>query len=266
MGQTMNNKDRLTIAASAGLSLFAPYTIIQTILLALDPNRFIFKPFGQRLLYFLSSSIGSWGLLALGLCGLVLVYAEISKDKDMEFQNQLAKIKQIVFLSFILLTAGYFFRFIYFGYISYQSYEIAIAAGADSNSLGFSFFAISIIGAVFGTISIFSRILFGIYLIYKNDKLVKPFLILYFAGFAFTLISRTYSFVNAIIFNSSLFADASKIVDFGQPENRISSIIFSFSGDFFVLAASLIIILYGIKKDKITASEQGQNGQAFLPD
>ncbi|MHB1454558.1 MAG: hypothetical protein ACYCYM_11490 [Saccharofermentanales bacterium] len=266
MGQTMNNKDRLTTAASAVLSLYALFEIIQTLILALDANRFIFKSFGQRVFYFLSSSIGSWGLLALGLCGLVLVYAEISKDKDMEFQNQFAKIKKIVFSAFLILTIGSIFKFIYLGYTSYQSYEIAIASGVDRNSLGFSFFAVSIIGAVFGALIIFSRTLFGIYLLNKIEKLIRPIFITSIAGFAYTFISRTYSFVNAIIFNSSLFADASKIVEYGQPENRIGSVIFSYAGDLLVLAASLIIILYGIKKEKIAASEQGQNEEIFLPD
>jgi len=250
--------EKLATAASAGLSLYAFYKIIQTLTIAFDRSYSPFTPFGQRLFSFLSNSIYYWVLLALGLCGLVLVYADLNKNKDMDFQNRINKIKKIIFTTYTIFSIIMIFRFVYWTYLSFQSYYSAIAAGNDMQGFSVRFFINLVIIGVFGAFSILSRTLFGIYLLTKKERLLKPFLIMYIAGFAYTLISETYVFINAIIFNINLFADASKIANLGNPENRINSIIFNFAGDILVLVTGLIIILYGIKKDKLPASDEKQ--------
>ncbi|MHB8961884.1 MAG: hypothetical protein ACYC5K_01890 [Saccharofermentanales bacterium] len=248
----MNKK--ITIVASAGLCLYALYKIVQTILSALDPNQFIFEPIGQRILYFLTSSIDSWGLLALGLCGLVLAYAEINKEKNLEFQNQFAKIRRIVFSAFLILTVGSFFRFIYFSYLSFQSYEIAIASGADVQTNGYRFIVNTIVISIISILPIWGKTLFGIFLINKNGKLVKPLIITYFTGFIFTLIFTIYRIITTTLFYIQLRTDTTGIPNFGSAESHIFTVYFSLAGDILILVASLIIILYGINNEKIEAT------------
>jgi hypothetical protein len=190
--------------------------------------------------------------LTLGLGGLVLVYADLSKDKDLDFQNRITNIRNIVFSALIIFSI---WMIIYSIYNSFTSYQIYLNSSVQSQDEVNVFFLVIISLVVVFIISI-GEILFGIYIITKREGLLKPFLIIYFAGFAYTLIRTTYVFINSIIFNIELLTDASKAALFGMKENRISSIIISFVVNILILAAGLIIVLYGIKKKKIPLHEK----------
>ncbi len=250
----MKNKI-LTITSSTVLILYASYKIIQVFPMSFYRIYSPFTPFGQRLLNFLSSSIYSWGLFALGLCGLMLVYADLNMDKDLDFQNKIANIKKIIYTAFTIFSIGLIFRFIYLNYTSYQSTIIYAASGGDAIATSQRYIANLVLLSVLGILYILGRILFGIYLLTNKDRLIKPFMIIYFAGFAYTFIIKSINFINAIYFNYEQFADASKIAGLGHPENRINSIIFSFVSDILLLTAGLIIVLYGIKKEKLAVME-----------
>ena len=246
---TCKTKGIITIVASIGISLYSIYEIIRVISITLDPSQFILKPFVQRVLFFLNTSIYDWGLLALGLCGLVFVYADLNHDKDMDVQNRITKIKKIVFYSFLIFSVGYIFRFMNLLYTSYQSYEIAKDAGSAVEYFGIPLIAIIIIGAVFSLFIISGRILFGVYLVSKNAKILKPFLILFFVGCAYTLIINVYKLVNGCI----QYTIASELyINNGLVQPSRFSMIWPHVTDILIMIASAIVILYGIKKEKET--------------
>lgn len=249
--QTMNNKDRLTIAASTGLSLYSIYKII-FLSSAFKPLQSFEFTFGVAPKYLLVYSIPLWNLLALGLCGLVLVYANINKNKEIGFHNRNIKIKKIVFSTLIVFSTGSIFVILYNTYSSYQAYQKHIAQGFD---MVYRSFQIDFIIIAFSTIILIGEILFGIYVITKREGLLNPFMIIYFTGFIFSLIIKTHSFVTAIINERLMIADPSLLSIFGLTKNYIFDNIIYFSSFILVMATSLIIILYGIKKDKITESE-----------
>lgn len=249
----MKNK-LLTIAASTVLIIYASFKIIQIIPMSFYRIYYPFTPFGQKLISFYIGSIDSWGLLALGLCGLVLVYADLYKDKDLDFQNRIANIKKIAYTAFTIFSIGLIFRFIYLNYTSYQSLVMYYAT--DGNIIASQRYLVNTVFlSVLSILYILGRILFGIYLLTKKDKLIKPFLIIYFTGFAYTFIISTIVFINAIKFNSELLTDASNFASSGHPENRINSLTITFVLDILILVAGLIIVLYGIKKEKLTVTE-----------
>jgi hypothetical protein len=245
--QILNRRDRIALIASVALALYSIGRILQSITFALAPYQPAMRSLGQRSRYFLSSSVESWVLLAMAACGLVLVFAEGHKDQETAFPDRFAKISKTVYSIFLILTVGSIFRFLNWTIISYQSVQVAVDAGVYTNSFGIPFLAVSILGVVFGALNICGRTLFGIYLLNQSEKLIKPLIITSLAGFAYTLISRTYTFVRQVLYYTNLFADATRIIEFGQPDTRISSAIFSYTGHLLVLAASLIILLYGLK-------------------
>ena len=245
--QILNRRDRIALIASAALALYSIGMIFRMLIAALDPYQPTMRSFVQRFRYFMNSSVENWVLLALAACGMVLVFAESHKDQETAFPDRFAKISKTVYSIFLILTAGSIVRFIYWASISYQSYETAVDAGAYINGSGFQFFAVSILGAAFGALSIGGRTLFGIYLLNHSEKLIRPLLITNIAGLAYTFLSRTFAVVRQIAFEIRLFADASRILEFGQPDSAIGRVIFSYAGQLLVLVASLIILLYGIR-------------------
>lgn len=247
----MKNK-LLTIAASTVLIIYASYKIIQILVISFERSYYPFTSFGQRLINFLTFSIYSWGLLALGLCGLMLVYADLNMHKDLDFQKRITKIKNIVFSTLIIFSICMIFSILYTSFTSYQMYQNSLEKGYDTVNDSFVLIITSI--AVGFVISI-GKILYGTYIILKKESLLKPFLIIYFAGIAYSFMSRTYGFINAIIYNNNLLSDASKIELFGINENRINSLTISFAVDILILLAGLIIVLYGIKKEKLPVTE-----------
>ncbi len=251
MKQTIKNKEKLTIAASLGLSLYSIYKII-FLSSAFKPLQSFEFTFGVTLKYLLIYSIPLWNLLALGLCGLVLVYAYINKNKKIGFHNRVIKIKKILFSTLIIFSTGSIFVILYNAYSSYQAYQEHIIQGFD---MVYRSFQMSFIIIAFTTISLIGEILFGLYVITKREGLLNPFMIICFTGFIFSLLIKTHSFVTAIIKERLMIADPSLLSIFGLTKNYIFDNIISFLFSILILSAGLIIILYGIKKEKISLSE-----------
>lgn len=240
---TIKTKGIITFVASTGLSLYSLYEIIRILSIAIKPYVSIYRPF-DKVLFFLNSSINDWGFLALGLCGLVLVYADWNIDKDMDFQNRIAKIKKTVFSAFLIFSVGYIFEYLYLLYSSFQAIAMAKAAGQDVEHYTIPIIAITIIGAVLGAFHFTSKILLGAYLISRNDRLMKPFWIIYIIGFAYTMITSLFGLING----SMMLAESSQLIDAGLTQPNGFRLIFSFVKNILILAAELIVILYATNK------------------
>lgn len=247
----MNNK-KLTLVASIGLSVYALYKIISYLSLAFayaKSDNFIIW---TMLLSLLIISISSWTSLALGLCGLILAFEDSNKNSNDSLKRIVAVIKKFAFLTFIALSTCSLFVMVYKIFSDYKKLEYVLANGYN---IGNRFILINYINVAFSILIYIGGILFGLYVITKREKLIKPFMVIYFTGFTFSLLLKTYSFINAIIEKRMMTVNTLQLGFFAFGKNQLIFNISSYLSSILILTAGLIIVLYGIKKEKLPVTE-----------
>lgn len=247
----MTNKTsmRLTFIASTGLYLYAVYKICLLTARTFDPLHLYSLTLGEKWWFLLTSSNSFLVMLALGLCGWLFVYAGTNKTQEID---HFVKIKKIVFSIYILFSIGSIFVVAYYIYSSLRTYQIYLnQSGYIANNL--KPLLISMFSVVSGVFISVGGIMFGIYILSGNEKLRRVVLPIYLIGFISTMIIRMYNFVDTIISYMRIFVDFEQ---YGITMNQIYEIILSFAVSILLATASLIIILYGMKKKKIVLDEK----------
>ncbi|MHB1454559.1 MAG: hypothetical protein ACYCYM_11495 [Saccharofermentanales bacterium] len=248
----MNKKDRLTIAASIFICLYSLLIIVVNTSNTFSSIRLARLTFSKGLQYLLLYNISYWSLLALGICGFILVYANTTENKELSFQNRLSRMKNIVFAALIVLSTGSLFAVLYNAYVSYQAYQNNLSLTIDVMGVSFQ---IALISMVISALISIGGILFGLSIIAKREGLLKPVSIIYITGFSVSLLMKIYDFITALSQNGLMTTDPTQISLFGPIARYLVNTSFIFIIQILMMVASLIIILYGIKKEKIAASE-----------
>ncbi len=252
----MTNKTgrKLVIAASVMLCLYSSYKIFNSLSYLFNPLR-IRMTFGDTAEYLLFSGGGFLGLLTLGIGGFLLVYIDLKRSREIEISMRFNRAKQIVFLMFVLFSIGSIIKIGYNIFMSLKAYQIYIENGSTEGEMLLPFL-ISALGIPFSICVSIGGILFGLYILSEKEKIRKIGLALYLIGTIFSLISLFYFFINSMIFYIRISDD---FIQYGMTMNQIYKMILSFAVNILIQTACLIIVLYGMKKNRTAPDEKMRN-------
>ncbi|MHB1485033.1 MAG: hypothetical protein ACYCYI_10250 [Saccharofermentanales bacterium] len=255
---TKNSKrnDSILIIASIALCLYALIKILSSLIDIFSPLRFAGMSIGEIFLSLLFSLTPFIYSMLLGICGILLLHGYLVQEKNPDIQNRFLQLKKTAFLSLIIISCLSIFRTIYFVFTSVISYQILFENSTGQEMISIIIF--DIIGIVF-RFSIFAgSIFFGLYILSKNEGFRKPGSVLYFTGSAYSLCIIIYTFIKTTIF---YIGNPDNPALYGAPTNMFYENINSFLVQIMILAASVIIVFYGMQKNRAAFSLIGVDKQ-----